>query len=235
MAAATPCSRAWYAAYDALSPRMKTYLSGLTATTTARASRSRDADLGPSGHHPASGHGQEGYLRQHRLHLENKRAAGARERARLEIFDRSLQQTGMDVPTSLARPFDRILGQIAARTQSDLGLLAERAVRLSHPGWKERRLLNRASGRSRKHPTSDWERASDTSTAFHDGSFDCALLRNRDASPVQEPPFLPPGCDNRTARSANSPDRFVVRAAIVPECDRMGVPAKSHVHSGLLQ
>ena len=83
-----------YAAYEALSDRMKAYLEGLTAIhdgeesyrgTYANYGVRRQANLsarGTSGGAHASGHRQEGALRQSRLHPPPRRRAARRERRR---------------------------------------------------------------------------------------------------------------------------------------------------------
>src|SRR6516165_2933791 len=54
----------------------------------------------------------------------------------------------MDLPLPLARAFDRVLGQSLHASQGDLGLLAERAIRLSHPDRGHRRAGSRLMTRS---------------------------------------------------------------------------------------
>ena len=79
------CFGSMYAAYDALSEKMKSYLDGLTATHDGRIAFGRFnptktcSDLGPPGDPAPSGHRPQADLRQSRLYLAHQRAAAGRE------------------------------------------------------------------------------------------------------------------------------------------------------------
>ena len=126
-----------YAAYDALSPRMQSYLSGLTATHDGRRVFGPTAPVAVHPviiKHPITG--------KRVIYVNTDFTAKINELPALEgaaIPDRSLQQAGMDLPLPLARAFDRVLGQSLHASQGDLGLLAERAIWLSHPDRGHRR------------------------------------------------------------------------------------------------
>jgi hypothetical protein len=127
-----------YAAYDALSPRMQSYLSGLTATHDGRRVFGPTAPVAVHPviiKHPVTGKkviyvNTDFTAKINELHRGRTGAA---------IPDRSLQQVGMDLPLPLARAFDRVLGQSLHPSQGGLGLLAECAIRLSHPDRGHRR------------------------------------------------------------------------------------------------
>ena len=139
-----------YAAYDALSPRMKAYLEGMTATHSGdHIYRRNNALMGipetgkvyPKASHPiVRTHPvtkTQGAVRQRRIHHPYRRAAGRGE-SRDPGFSLRVQHAG-GIPGAvpLATPFGRILGQPQRPASSALGLLPSDALR--PPGDDQRR------------------------------------------------------------------------------------------------
>jgi alpha-ketoglutarate-dependent taurine dioxygenase len=130
-----------YAAYDALSDRMKTYLDGLTAIHDGESvyrglyknfGVSREGEVSArrasGGAHP-SGHAQEGTLCESRLHPRPGRRAARRERRHPELPLPAHGEPAVPVPLPLAGELDRLLGQPLRPAPRDVGLLAAHAQR----------------------------------------------------------------------------------------------------------
>src|SRR5665213_3237360 len=105
-----------YAAYDALSDRMKTYLDGLTARRS------------PGGAH-SSGDRQEKPLRQQGLHALHQRHSARRKRGRAALPLRAYGKPAVPVPLPLVGEFDRVLGQPLRPAPRNVGLLAAHPLR----------------------------------------------------------------------------------------------------------
>ena len=127
-----------YAAYDALSDRMKTYLDGLTAVHDGElVYRGLYANVGvadkPS-YPRASGDGEKGTLRQSRLHVAHRRHSARRERRDPELSLPARRKSAVPVPLPLDRERDRVLGQSLRAAPGDVGLLAAYALRHGRHG-----------------------------------------------------------------------------------------------------
>ena len=139
-----------YAAYEALSPQMKVYLEGMTATHSGdHIYRRNNALMGlketgkvyPKASHPiVRTHPvieAQGALRQRRVHHPHRRAA-ARRRPRDPGFPLRVQHArGIPGAVPLAAAFGRLLGQPQRPASGALGLLPEDALR--PPGDDQRR------------------------------------------------------------------------------------------------
>ena len=133
-----------YAAYDALSPRMQTYLEGLTATHDG--TRVFGPGTPISVHpviirHPVSGKKVIYVNTDFTSHI-NEVPRKESERI-LAFLYRPLRARRMGLPVSLAAAFDRVLGQSVRAAQGALGLLAARALGISRPGRWDRRTRRR--------------------------------------------------------------------------------------------
>ena len=154
-----------YAAYEALSDRMKQYLEGLTAVHDGEANyRGTYANFGvkdkptyPRAEHPV--------IRVHpvtkrkalfvnqRLHPLHRRHPARRKRRRPALSVRAHGQPAVPVPFPLARELDRVLGQPLRAASRHVGLLA--AHPLGFPGDRAGRpagLSGRRSGTSTHRP-----------------------------------------------------------------------------------
>ena len=126
-----------YAAYEALSDRMKAYLDGLTALHDGEPTyRGLYANYGVAdkpavsarrasgGAHP-SGDGQEGALRQPRLHPLHRRHSARRERrACCAYLYQHAENPLFQCRFRWTRELDRVLGQPLRPAPRDVGLLA---------------------------------------------------------------------------------------------------------------
>ncbi len=137
-----------YAAYEALSDRMKTYLEGLTARHNGEHYRGQYKNFGiedkesyPSADHPVvrtpPGDGAQGALRQPGLYPLHQRHSARREQRRPALSLRAHGQPVVPVPLPLERERDRVLGQSLRPAPRDVGLLA--AHPLGQPGHGQRR------------------------------------------------------------------------------------------------
>ena len=138
-----------YAAYEALSDRMKAYLDGLTALHDGEQTyRGLYANYGvadrpeyPRAEHPggahASGHGQEGALCQPRLHPLHRRHPARRERRHAGLSLPACGEPAVPVPLPLDRKRHRVLGQSLRPAPRDVGLLAAHTLR--HAGDRQGR------------------------------------------------------------------------------------------------
>ena len=133
-----------YAAYEALSDRMKAYLAGLAAlhdgelvyrglyANTGVADKPRLSERRASGDPHPSGDRQEGALRQSRLHAAHHRHSARRERRDPRLSLPARGEPAVPVPLPLDRERDRVLGQSLRPAPGDVGLLAAHA--LGHAG-----------------------------------------------------------------------------------------------------
>jgi alpha-ketoglutarate-dependent taurine dioxygenase len=115
-----------YAAYDALSPRMKEHLSGLTATHDGGLvfnRFSKDKKYPVSVHPVITGHPL--------LHLAYQRVAGAGEQGDTRLSLRSSGEPALSDALPLGAAFDRILGQSLHAALRRVGLLSGGAIGLS--------------------------------------------------------------------------------------------------------
>ncbi|MGG5819064.1 TauD/TfdA dioxygenase family protein [Falsiroseomonas sp. HW251] len=135
------------AAYDALSPRMKAYLEGLTAFHSGeRNYRKRNRlegidDTGrvfPSANHPVvippSHQRPARPLRQSPLHLPHQRGERGGERGDPALPVRARREAGFPDPLPVAAAFGRFLGQSRGAAPRDLGLLPAGAQRIARDG-----------------------------------------------------------------------------------------------------
>jgi hypothetical protein len=135
-----------YAAYEALSDRMKAYLHGLTALHDGEQTyRGLYANYGVAdraglsarrasgGAHP-SRDGQEGALRQPRLHALPDRRPPRRERRHAGLSLPARGKSAVPVPLPLERKRHRVLGQPLRPASRDVGLLAAYARRHARDG-----------------------------------------------------------------------------------------------------
>lgn len=124
-----------YAAYEALSDRMKAYLDGLIALHDGEQTyRGLYANYGvadrpeyprrASGGAHASGHRQEGALRQPRLHPPHLGHSARRERCDAGLSLPARRKSAVSVPLPLDRKRHRILGQSLHPAPRHVGLLA---------------------------------------------------------------------------------------------------------------
>ena len=142
-----------YAAYDALSPRMKAYLEGLTATHDGDARvRARHAGVGPSGRRPPSRERPQGALRQHRLHRAHQRSAAARSRPAPAVPRRSLRQPAVDRAASAGTRTRSRSGTTAASSIKRSGITGRTCARATACRSKERSppLQAKLAARSRR-------------------------------------------------------------------------------------
>jgi hypothetical protein len=124
-----------YAAYDALSTRMKAYLEGLTATHSGD-HLSCDQCAGgagrpwqgfsegiASGHTHSSRDQAQGAVRQSRIYHPYRRASQRGEPCHPELSIRALDPAGVPSAVPLAAPLGRILGQSQRSAHGVVGLL----------------------------------------------------------------------------------------------------------------
>src|SRR5215510_4721759 len=128
-----------YAAYDALSDRMKTYLNGLTAVhdgepvyhglyaNTGVADKPSYASRTSSCTN-ASSNGKESAVRQSRVHTPYSRHPARRKRCHSSLSLSARRKSAFPMPVSLGRKCDRLLGQSLLAAPGDVGLLAAHAV-----------------------------------------------------------------------------------------------------------
>jgi len=126
-----------YAAYEALSDRMKAYLDGMTAIHDGEpVYRGLYANLGvadkparrASGDPHASGDRQEGTLRQPRLHHAHRRHSARRKRRRSRLPLPARRKSAVPVSLPLDRKCHRLLGQSLRPAPRNVGLLAAHAL-----------------------------------------------------------------------------------------------------------
>ena len=135
-----------YAAYEALSDRMKRYLEGLDRDPRRRGlvsrhlcefRRRRQAELSArraSGDPHASGDRQEGALCEPRFHPAHRRRAARRECGDPALPVGPCGEPAVPVPLPLAGELDRVLGQSLRAASCDVGLLAAHPLRPSRHG-----------------------------------------------------------------------------------------------------
>jgi taurine dioxygenase len=147
-----------YAAYERLSPRMKTYLDGLTAIHDGEVYyRGRYVDRGvddrgkiyPRASHPViRTHPETGRKALYVNRTLTTRIEGVSprgERGDPRLSDRPLRQAGVPGAVSLAREFRRLLGQPLRPASGALGLLSPDPFRLPGPDQGRQAVLTRAS------------------------------------------------------------------------------------------
>ena len=130
-----------YAAYEALSDRMKTYLDGLTAFHDGELvyrGLYKNFGVAEKEQYPRAVHPvvrthpvtrQEGALRESRLHPRPGRRAARRERRHPELPLPAHGEPAVPVPLPLAGELDRLLGQSLRPAPRHVGLLAAHAQR----------------------------------------------------------------------------------------------------------
>ena len=120
-----------YAAYDALSERMKSYLEGLTALHDGVRVFGEGT---PRATHPVvvrhPGERAQAPLRQRILHRPHQRAPARREQAPARLPGRALHPARMDLPLPLETAFDCDVGQPLRPAPRDLRLPPQRALGL---------------------------------------------------------------------------------------------------------
>ena len=137
-----------YAAYDALSDRMKAYLDGLTAEHSGDHYRGQYANYGiadkaeyPRAEHPVvRTHpvtGKKGALCQQGLYPPHHWHSARRERGHPRLSIRAHGEPALPMPVPLAGKLDRLLGQSLRPAPRDVGLLA--AHPLGQPGYGQGR------------------------------------------------------------------------------------------------
>jgi hypothetical protein len=142
-----------YKAYEELSPSMKTYLEGKTATHDGARVFDKNADVYPTAVHPVvirHGKRPQGTVRQPRIHESHQRIAADGKSRRAGIPLRPHRAAALEHTLPLDAAFDRLLGQSLHPALCDLGLLAERPLGLPHVRQRHRAPGGLAAGPQRR-------------------------------------------------------------------------------------